>query len=136
MNTSNNINNMSDEDLLDQFMNEENDNNNNKINIDYDSDIYVELLNTFILNYKKMYPEKVITSMFDNININDYSSTNHMIEMFYEEMLKYSNKIKNNDLFGLSVDDNIISTSNNIIELLLQVIDKHKNSNWVIINLK
>jgi hypothetical protein len=117
------------------FSNNNLDNNLDNNNL-VDEDIYVELLNTFILHYKRTYPEKAITSMFDNINLDDYSSTNHMIEMFYEEMLKYSDKIKNNELFGLSIDGDIVNTSNSIINLLLVIIEKYKSSNWLIINLK
>ena len=50
------------------------------------------LVNKYIEYYKKTYPEKQIKNMFDGIDLNDDKSTNHIMEMFYTDILKY-NKI-------------------------------------------
>ena len=69
-----------------------------------DDNVYTNILNLYIQHYKKTYPEKTITSMFDGINVDDFSSTNHMLESLYEEMLKYKGELSDtsSDLFGLS----------------------------------
>lgn len=120
------------------------DNNNNSI----DCDIYQDLLNKYIEYYKKTYPEKNIKNMFQDINFDDQTSTNHIMEMFYFEMLKY-NKIDNNvydsidnivsdtktELYGLQINNkDIICVSYSIISLLIEVIN-NDYKNWVVINL-
>jgi hypothetical protein len=105
-----------------------------------EDDVYTNILNLYIQHYKRTYPEKTITSLFDGINVDDYSSTNHMLETLYEEMLKYNNTINveeyESNLYGLSIDGNIIEKSNNIIKLLLTINQKYKHTNWFIVNLK
>ena len=120
------------------------DNNNNSI----DCDIYQDLLNKYIEYYKKTYPEKNIKNMFQDINFDDQTSTNHIMEMFYFEMLKY-NKIDNNvydsidnivsdtktELYGLQINNkDITCVSYSIISLLIEVIN-NDYKNWVLINL-
>ena len=39
--------------------------------------------------YMKVLIAKQIKNMFDGININDDKSTNHIMEMFYTDILKY-----------------------------------------------
>jgi hypothetical protein len=124
------------------------DNNNNSI----DCDIYQDLLNKYIEYYKKTYPDKNIKNMFQDINFDDQTSTNHIMEMFYFEMLKYNkcdnniydsidlinNDQNNNDkleLYGLQINNkNIICVSYSIISLLIEIINNNYND-WVVINL-
>jgi len=122
-------------------------NNNNSI----DCDIYQELLNKYIEYYKKAFPEKNIKNMFQDINFDDQTSTNHIMEMFYFEMLKY-NKYDNNiydsidlinnnqnnnklELYGLQINNKEIKcVSYSIISLLIEVIN-NDYKDWVVINL-
>ena len=112
------------------------------------TDIYQELINKYIEYYKKTYPEKNITNMFDNIDYDDQTSTNHIMEMFYFEILKF-NKIDNNvythgedfdknkldELFGLKVNEEIKCVSFCIISLLIEIIN-NAYQDWNIINIK
>jgi len=122
---------------------------NNIMNID--TAIYENLLNKYIEYYKKAYPENNIKNMFDKINYDDQSSTNHIMEMFYYEMHKY-NKLDNeiytsmddiqleqnekiNELFGLQINNNEIKcVSYCIISLLIEIIN-NEYKNWNIINI-
>jgi len=122
---------------------------NNIMNID--TEIYEILLNKYIEYYKKAYPENNIKNMFDKINYDDQSSTNHIMEMFYYEMHKY-NKLDNeiytsmddiqleqnekiNELFGLQINNNEIKcVSYCIISLLIEIIN-NEYKNWNIINI-
>ncbi len=118
--------------------------NNNSI----DCNIYQELINKYIEYYKKTYPEKNIKNMFHDINYDDQTSTNHIMEMFYFEMLKY-NKIDNNiydsidnivsdtktELYGLQINNkDITCVSYSIISLLIEIIN-NDYKDWVVINL-
>jgi hypothetical protein len=109
-------------------------------------------LNKYIEYYKKTYPDKNIKNMFQDINFDDQTSTNHIMEMFYFEMLKYNkcdnniydsidlinNDQNNNDkleLYGLQINNkNIICVSYSIISLLIEIINNNYND-WVVINL-
>jgi hypothetical protein len=129
-----------------------NNNTTNNENIFNDNiyDIYQELINKYIEYYKKTYPEKNIKNMFQDINFDDQTSTNHIMEMFYFEMLKY-NKTDNNiyhsiddlnnisdtktELYGLQINNKDIKcVSNSIISLLIEVINNNYKD-WVLINL-
>jgi hypothetical protein len=110
-------------------------------------DIYQDLINKYIEYYKKTYPEKNIKTMFDNINYEDHTSTNHIMEMFYTEIIKF-NKIDNNvytnsddfektkfnELFGLKIEEEIKCVSFCVISLLIEIINNDYKS-WNIINL-
>ena len=128
-----------------------NDTTNNK-NIFNDNiyDIYQELINKYIEYYKKTYPEKNIKNMFQDINFDDQTSTNHIMEMFYFEMLKY-NKTDNNiyhsiddlnnisdtktELYGLQINNKDIKcVSYSIISLLIEVINNNYKEQTYIIN--
>ncbi len=121
--------------------------NNDNIN---NTEIYENLLNKFIEYYKKAYPENNIKNMFDKINYDDQSSTNHMMEMFYYEMQKYKsldNEIytsmdeiqlqqneKINELFGLQINKKEITcVSYCILSLLIEIIN-NDYTDWNIIN--
>ena len=114
-------------------------------------DIYQDILNKFIEYYKKAYPEYNIKNMFDKINYEEQSSTNHIMEMFYYEMQKYKtldNEIytsidliefeenkKINELFGLQINKiEIKCVSYCIISLLIEIIN-NKYTDWNIINI-
>jgi hypothetical protein len=121
------------------------DNNDNTNNI---NDIYEDIINKYIEYYKKAYPDKNVKNMFENINYDDETSTNHIMEMFYTEILKF-NKIDNNiyingedfdknkheDLYGLKIDNNITCVSFSIISLIIEIINNDYKE-WFIIHLK
>jgi hypothetical protein len=109
---------------------------------------YEMLINKYIEYYRKTYPDNKVKNMFHDINYNDLSSTNHIMEMFYTDLLKH--KQINNDiyvdasevdfetideLFGLKVNEEIRYVSQSVISLLYDVIN-NKYVNWFIINLK
>jgi hypothetical protein len=106
------------------------------------------LINKYFEYYKKIHPDKIIKNMFENINYDDPTSTNHILELFYES-LHLHNKI-NNDVYE-SIDDIDIDIdkiddiyllefsdkkyiSQSIISLLY-ILDNY-SGNWNIINLK
>jgi hypothetical protein len=109
---------------------------------------YEMLINKYIEYYRKTYPENQVKNMFDNINYSDLSSTNHIMEMFYTDLLKHK-KICNDiyvdasevdfenidELFGLKVDEEIRYVSQSVISLIHDVVN-NKYVNWFIINLK
>ena len=109
---------------------------------------YELLINKYIEYYRKTYPDNKVKNMFDNVNYSDLSSTNHIMEMFYTDLLKHK-KINNDiyvdatevdfetidELFGLKVDGQIRFISQSVISLLHDVVNK-KYSDWFIINLK
>ncbi len=116
-----------------------------------DTELYENLLNRYIEYYKKAYPENNIKNMFDKINYDDQTSTNHIMEMFYYEMHKY-NKLDNevyvslndiqleqnekiNQLFGLQINNHeIVCVSYCIISLLIEIINNDYKI-WNIINI-
>jgi len=120
---------------------------NNLDNLDNLGEIYQDLMNKYIEYYKKAYPEKNIKNMFDNINIDDQTSTNHIMEMFYTEIIKFNkidnnvytnsddfDKTKFNELFGLKIEKEIKCVSFCVISLLIEVIN-NDYKNWNVINL-
>lgn len=107
-----------------------------------------QLINNYIVYYKKTYPDTNIKNMFDNINYDDLSSTNHIMEMFYMDLLKHrkTNNIvyedvseinfdKVDEIYGLKVNENIKYISESIISLLY-IIENNNYKDWYIINLK
>jgi len=106
------------------------------------------LINRYFEYYKKIHPDKIIKNMFDKINYDDPTSTNHILEMFYEALNLHKNI--NNDIYE-SIEDADINI-NNIDDLyllemenkkyisqsvisLLYILDEY-NGKWNIINLK
>ncbi len=103
------------------------------------------LINRYFQYYKKIHPDKVIKNMFDNIDYDDPTSTNHIMEIFYEELLKH--KKINNDVYESIEDINIDDVdelymlemcdkkyiSESVISLLYILSDY--NGDWNIINL-
>jgi len=104
------------------------------------------LVNKYFEYYKKIHPDKVIKNMFDDINYDDPTSTNHILEMFYEALHLHKNI--NNDVYETIEDidiDNIDDLyllemkdkkyiSQSIISLLY-ILDNYSGE-WTIINLK
>lgn len=104
------------------------------------------LVNRYFEYYKKIHPDKVIKNMFDDINYDDPTSTNHILEMFYEALHLHKNI--NNDIYETIEDidiDNIDDLyllemkdkkyiSQSIISLLY-ILDNYSGE-WTIINLK
>lgn len=131
-------------DKLDEQNNHNEENEDDEINGDYFQDI----LNIYIQYYKKAYPEKNIKSLFHDVNFNDPTSTNHAMEMFFEEMLKYK-KIdtklytcqniipdiikKDNIIYGLQIDGEIKCVAISVITLIIEINDKYKKNMWNII---
>lgn len=120
------------------------------MNLDDDNsngEFYQSILNTFIQYYKKTYPEKQLSSLFHNIDLNDPTSTNHCMELFFEEITKYNkidnniyintfNKNKEDIIYGLQINGEIKGVSLSIITLIIEIIEKYKNienTNWNII---
>ena len=138
--------------------NNNNDNNNDNDNLDINitshnniddnsGETYQDLMNKYIEYYKKAYPEKNIKNMFHDINFDDQTSTNHIMEMFYTEILKFNkidnnvytnsddfDKTKFNELFGLKINEEIKCVSFCVISLLIEVIN-NDYTNWNVINL-
>jgi hypothetical protein len=111
-----------------------------------------ELINNYILYYKKTYPNNN-KNMFDNINYDDLTSTNHMMEMFYSDLLKYKNSSNNSvydnyedfeefdnsdkKIYGLQINNNIKYMSYSVISLLYILTNiKDNKDDWNIINMK
>lgn len=114
-----------------------------------DNNNYDKIINTYIEYYRKIYKDDNIKTMFDNIDYNNPSSTNHIMEMFYTDILKH-NKINNDiyidvsdidnsdefdELYGLKIENNLKYISQSIISLIHIIIDNNYKD-WIIINLK
>jgi len=108
------------------------------------------LVNKYIEYYKKTYPDKNIKNMFDGIDFSDDKSTNHIMEMFYTDLLKYKNldnkiylqsDINNIDIsnyeefFMLKNGEKNCCFSESVITLLIEVLNNDYND-WYIINMK
>jgi hypothetical protein len=113
-----------------------------------DNEKFSNLINKYIEYYKKINPDKPLKNMFDEINYDVPTSTNHIMEMFYEDLLKYNNF--NNDiyesvddidinkvdeLFLLNIDNNPKYVSESVLSLLILINNENIN-NWNIVNLK
>jgi len=106
------------------------------------------LINRYIEYYKKIHPDKIIKNMFDEINYDDPTSTNHILEMFYEALHLHKNinndvyeTIENEDIDIHKIDDLYLLEmkgkkyiSQSIISLLY-ILDNYSDE-WFIVNLK
>jgi hypothetical protein len=104
------------------------------------------LVNRYLEYYKKIHPDKIIKNMFDEINYDDPTSTNHILEMFYDALHLHKNI--NNDVYE-TIDDIDIHNIDDLYLLemkdkkyisqsvisLLYMLDGY-NEEWNIINLK
>lgn len=110
---------------------------------------YDKIINIYIEYYRKIYKNENIKTMFDNIDYNNPSCTNHIMEMFYTDILKH-NKIENDvylevddiddinnidELYGLKIEDNLKYISQSVISLIHIIVDNNYK-NWIIFNLK
>jgi len=107
-----------------------------------------ELINKYIEYYRKNHPDQPIKNMFEKIDYNDPTSTNHIMEKFYEDMLLHAN-IDNDiyelieeiniddvhELYALNVEGKIIYVSCSVISLL-KIVAENNYADWNIINLK
>lgn len=61
-----------------------------------ESDENLDILNIFIIYYKKLYNTEPNYHLFQDINFEESNSTNRSLELLYSEILKYKNS-KNPD---------------------------------------
>ena len=93
-----------------------------------------QILNTYVMYYKKTFPDEKLNSFFDNIT--NYDDTNKMMEHFYQCLQDYkASKIKKSleyneekleeidEKYILVVKDENKYMSDNIISLLIDVIN-------------
>jgi hypothetical protein len=117
---------------------------NNMDNIE-DMDKIGEILNTYVIYYKKTFPDDKLNCFFDKIT--NYDDTNKMMEHFYQCIQDYkASKMKNSveyneekledieEKYILVVNDVNKHMSDNIISLLIDVISYYQNKNWNIID--
>jgi hypothetical protein len=120
--------------------------NNNDNNIE-DMEKLGQILNIYVIYYKKAFPDDKLNSFFDNIT--KYDDTNKMMEHFYQCLQDYkASKMKNSveyneakleeieEKYILVVNDENKHMSDNIISLLMDVISNYENTNWNIIDVE
>ena len=103
------------------------------------------ILNTFVIYYKKTFPNEKLNSFFDNIN--NYDDTNKMMEHFYQCIQDYKASTMKNSLeyneetleeieekYILVINDEKKNMSDNIISLLIDVIN-NDYQNWNILDI-
>jgi hypothetical protein len=103
------------------------------------------ILNTYVIYYKKTFPDEKLNSFFDNIT--NYDDTNKMMEHFYQCIQDYKasnmkksvqyNELKLEEIeekYILVVDNENKYMSDNIISLLIDVIN-NEFENWNIIDI-
>jgi len=111
-------------------------------NSERSEDTIVEIINEFIIFYKDTYQIN-IQSLFDNIDEYDPTSTNIMLEEFYETKNKYEDNIKNHpewnkiyknkidfevdELYGINKNDDLYVISPSLFALLIEIVNfKHE----------
>jgi hypothetical protein len=107
-----------------------------------------QILNTYVMYYKKAFPDEKLNSFFDNIT--NYDDTNKMMEHFYQCLQDYKvSKMKNSleyneeqleeieEKYILVINDENKYMSDNIISLLIDVINNNYDicENWNIIDI-
>jgi hypothetical protein len=116
--------------------------------IDEDENI-TNLLNLFMIYYKRKNNINDGTAMFDHIERNQIMiQTNQMLEEFYEVLQEYKTSrykdpisydekiIKDNedlDLFVLTIDDINEKISDSLLALLIDIHNSYLDKNWNII---
>ena len=104
-----------------------------------------QILNMYIIYYKKAFPDDKLNCFFDNIT--NYDDTNKMMEHFYQCIQDYkASKMKNSieyneeklegieEKYILVVNNENKHMSDNIISLLIDIISYYQNTNWNIID--
>jgi hypothetical protein len=107
------------------------------------------ILNVYVMYYKKAFPNEKLNSFFDNIN--NYDDTNKMMEHFYQCLQDYkASKMKNSveyneekleeieEKYILVINNENKYMSDNIISLLIDVINNNYEDydNWNIIDVE
>lgn len=57
----------------------------------------VNLLNIFLVYYRNLFQKNTDLHMFQDINYFEYDSTNRHMELFYNELIKYKEKLHDED---------------------------------------
>ena len=69
---------------------------------DTNTNTNTDIINLYLIYYKKRYPEKEFKSLFQDINHHDKTSTNHAMESLFEDMIEYKKQkfilVKEEDL--------------------------------------
>lgn len=115
----------------------------------YEDENITNLLNIFMIYYKRKNNMNDGTAMFDHIEREQIMiQTNLMLEEFYEvlqeyktarfkEPITYDEKIINEnedlDLFVLAIDDINKKISDSLLALLIEIHNSYENKNWIII---
>lgn len=107
---------------------------------------YELLLNTFLIYYKKCFPNDNIKTFFDNIT--DDGDTNKILEHFYQSLIdfkasKYQDAIDYDinslhildEPYILNIDGHNTKMSDNVISLLIEVINNYEDTDWIIIEI-
>lgn len=116
------------------------------------SQFLIDLMNNYVKYYKLIKKKKFKFNLFDEIDIDNPSSTNHILEEFYEKMIeyktfpeknklyKYTDKVHINDEhYGLLVDGILLYKSCSLFTLLIEQTNiqyekKTRNINIILLN--
>ena len=116
------------------------------------SQFLIDLMNNYVKYYKLIKKKKFKFNLFDEIDIDNPSSTNHILEEFYEKMIEYKtfpekNKLYqytdkvhiNDEHYGLLVDGILLYKSCSLFTLLIEQTNiqyekKTKNINIILLN--
>jgi len=115
----------------------------------YEDENITNLLNLFLIYYKRKNNINNGTAMFDHIEREQIMvQTNQMLEVFYEvlqefkiakykEPITFDEKIINEnedlDFFVLTIDDINEKISDSLLALLIEINNSYENKNWNII---
>lgn len=133
-------------------------NDNNNINKNKEEKM-VDIMNIFQTYYKILFKKEKNINMFDGINLEDETSTNRSLELFYEHIFKYKDyenknqiqfielydeddedvmKINSDELYALLIDNNISKLSPSLFSVISYLANNYnwRNTIWKIINLK
>ena len=129
-------------------------------NNDEECEFIMKLLNNYVDHYKKQHNLKNNFNMLEDINHEDMTSTNAIMELFYEEMYKFDSLTKSNtddtlihkysdrhnidvedELYGVSQDGVVKVVSKSFFACLIEMTNmqdecENKNTFFHIINLK
>jgi hypothetical protein len=122
-----------------------NDDENTKNNLD-DMEKMEEILNVFIIYYKKAFPDSNLNNFFDGIV--NYDDTNKIMEHFFQcindyKVSKYKTSLDYDsqnietleDKYILTINNENIKMSDNVISLLCDIINSNYNDNWNIVEI-
>lgn len=138
--------------------NEELEYNNDNTNKEKEEKM-VDIMNIFQTYFKILFKKEKNVNMFDGINIEDETSTNRSLELFYEHIFKYKDyenknqiefielydeddedvmKLNSDELYALLIDNNISKLSPSLFSVISYLANNYnwRNTIWKIINLK